>query len=341
MADPRFFTVHGPFTLNELAAAAGAEIGEGADGDRLFTDVAALDSAGGSDVSFLDNRKYIDAFTRSGAGACIVAPDLAGRAPRGMALLLSAKPYRGYARIARLFYPVARPEAGISGAAHVDPEATIGEGCRIEAGAVISRRAKIGSRTVIRANAVIGEGVVVGDDTEIGACASLSHCVVGSRVVIYPGVRIGQQGFGFAMDSEGHVAVPQLGRVIIHDDVEIGANSTIDRGAGPDTVVGPGTMIDNLVQLGHNIQTGRGCAIAAQVGISGSTRLGDFVALGGQVGLSGHLSIGDGVMVAAQGGVIRDVAPGEKVGGTPAVPISQWHRQTVALQRLIKSRGDK
>ena len=341
MADPRFFTVHGPFTLNELAAAAGAEIGEGADGDRLFTDVAALDSAGGSDVSFLDNKKYVEAFTRSSAGACIVDPAYAGRAPRGMALLLSAKPYRGYARVARMFYPVAEPEAGVSRAAHVDPEATIGEGCRIEAGAVISRRAKIGSRTVIRANAVIGEGVVVGDDTEIGACASLSHCVVGSRVVIYPGVRIGQQGFGFAMDSEGHVAVPQLGRVIIHDDVEIGANSTIDRGAGPDTVVGQGTMIDNLVQIAHNVQMGRGCVIVAQAGISGSTRLGDFVVLGGQVGLTGHLSIGDGAMIAGQSGVVRDVAPGEKIGGSPAVPISQWHRQTVALQRLIKPRGDK
>lgn len=336
MADPRFFSVAGPFTLAQLAEISGAEIAPGSDGALVLHDVAALDQAGPEHIGFLDNRKYVDAFVASKAGAAIVHPDLAARAPGGMALLLSKDPYRAYAKVAQAFYPRPRLEAWVAPTAHVDPSARVGEGCRIEYGAVIGARAEIGARCHIGPNAVIGDGVVLGDDCIIGANATVQFALVGRNVNIYPGARIGQDGFGFAMGPQGHLKVPQLGRVIIGDNVEVGANTTIDRGAGPDTVIGAGSMIDNLVQIGHNVQLGRGCVVVAQVGISGSTKFGDFVAAGGQAGFAGHLTVGTGARVAAQAGVVKSIGPGETVGGTPAVPQMEWLRQSAALSKLIR-----
>ena len=221
----------------------------------------------------------------------------------------------------------------------IDENATLGVDCRVDAGAVIGPRSEIGARCHIGANTVVDAGSVIGSDCVIGACASLSHCLIGNRVVIYPGARIGQDGFGFFSGPEGHLRIPQIGRVIIHDDVEIGANTTIDRGSGPDTIIGEGCMIDNLVQIAHNVRLGRGCVIAGQVGISGSTKLGDFVFCGGQVGLAGHVTIGDGVKLAAKTGVMRDIAPGLAYAGAPAVPLAQWKRQVVALARLTQRKG--
>ncbi|MBL26601.1 MAG: UDP-3-O-(3-hydroxymyristoyl)glucosamine N-acyltransferase [Rhodospirillaceae bacterium] len=340
MADPRFYSVRGPFTLAEIADIAGAEIDPDADRDRRFSDVGPLHTADAETVTFLDNKAYVETFAESRAGACIIHPRYADQAPAGMALLKTPNPYAGYARVAQAFHPGEAPEPGIHPSASVEPSATLGDGCVVEAGAVVLARAEIGERCRIGPNAVVGEGVVLGDDTTVGACASLSHCLIGKRVRIYPGVRIGQDGFGFAMSRSGHEKVPQLGRVIIHDDVEIGANATIDRGAGPDTIIGPGCMIDNLVQIGHNVQLGQGCVIVAQVGISGSSKLGDMVVVGGQAGIAGHVRIGDGVQVAAQTGVMRDLESGKAYGGTPSVPIRDWHRQTVALAKLIGRRSD-
>ena len=339
MADPRFFNRAGPFTLPELAAIAQATVAGAPDPDRRFVDVAALDSAGPDEVSFLDNRKYLPSFEKSRAGLCVVAPAFAERAPAGMALLLAEDPYRAYARVAQAFYPVRPPEPWVAPTAWVDPTAILGEGCRIEPGAMVGARAEVGAACRIGPNAVVGDGVVLGEGCVVGANASLSHAIVGRRVVIYPGARIGQDGFGFAMGAQGHLKVPQLGRVLIGDGVEIGANTTIDRGAGPDTVIGDGCMIDNLVQIGHNVQLGRGCVIVAQVGISGSTRFGDFAAAGGQAGITGHLKIGAGARIAAQAGVMRDVAPGETVGGAPAVPMADWLRGAAALSRLARRKG--
>lgn len=339
MADPRFYSVEGPFTLGELADITGADLDESADASRKIVDVAPLESAEPTHLSFLDNKKYVPAFETTRAGACIVAPLLAERAPAGTALLLSAAPYKAYALAAQAFYPIRPPEPGIAPTAVIDPSAELGPDCRVDPGAVIGAHASLGRQCWIGANAVIGPGVVIGELGRVGACASLSHCIVGSRVSIYPGARIGQDGFGFASDPSGATKVPQLGRVMIHDDVEIGANTTIDRGSGPDTVVGAGCWIDNLVQIGHNVELGRGCAVAGQVGISGSTKIGNFVFLGGQVGISGHLRIGDGAKVAAQAGLMRDVEPGATLGGTPAVAIRDWHRQTAALAKLTKKRS--
>jgi UDP-3-O-[3-hydroxymyristoyl] glucosamine N-acyltransferase len=341
MADARFYTASGPLTLSQIAEIAGATIGGGGDPGKRFTDVAALETASGNDVSFLDNRKYIAALAASRAGACFLKPELADRAPPGMALLLTATPYKAYARVAQAFYPLPKASGAIDPRAAVDATAKLGAGVSVGPFAVIGAHAEIGEGCVIGPNAVIGDGVVVGERTRVAAGASLSHCIVGARVSIYPGVRIGQEGFGFAPDPAGHVKVPQLGRVLIGDDCEIGANTTIDRGSASDTVIGPGCMIDNLVQIGHNVRLGRGCVVVAQVGISGSTRLDDFVVVGGQGGLAGHLHIGQGAQIAAQSGVHRDVGAGEIVGGSPAVPVMEWRRQAAILKRLGKRKGEQ
>lgn len=341
MADPRFFRLAGPISLAELASLTGAHLPEGADPARKLKDVAALDHAGPEELSFLDNRKYVEAFKSTKAGACFVNPDMAAYANSNTVCLVTPHPYKAYALAAQAFYP--KPEAGgfVHPSAVIDPSASIGPDTAIGAGAVIGRNAKIGARCRILPNAVIDDNVEIGDDTEVGAGASLTTCIVGSRVRIYPGARIGQDGFGFAIDPAGHVTVPQLGRVIIEDDVEVGANTTIDRGAGPDTVIGKGTRIDNLVQIGHNVRIGRGCIIVAQTGISGSTELGDFVAAGGQSGFAGHLKIGAGARIAAQSGIMRDVPPRAEVMGSPAVPIKEFMRRFALVGKLLKTVKEK
>lgn len=340
MADSRFFAAAGPFTLNELATIAGAEVGGEGDPARPYKDVAPLDAAGADEVSFLDNKRYVEAFRNSGAGACIVHPNHAGDAPAGMSLLLTEKPYHAYARVAAAFHPGRRMESGVHPAATVAPTATLGDNVYVGPGACIGERAEIGPGTRIGPNTVVGPGVTIGEDCDIGANVVLACCLIGDRVILHPGVRIGQDGFGFALDPAGHSKVPQLGRVIVEQDVEIGANSTVDRGTGPDTVIGAGTKIDNLVQIAHNVRLGRSCVVVSQVGISGSTHVGDFVMIGGQAGLTGHLTIGDGAQIAAQSGVMRDIEPGGKVGGSPAQPMSAWLRGVAALDRLARKKKD-
>ena len=339
MPDPRFFAVAGPFTLAEIARAAGAELAAGADPDRRISDVAPLSHATPEHVSFLANSKYVEAFAACRAGACIAPAELAHRAPADVAVLTSDAPYKSFALAAQLFHPVPAPEPGVHPAAVIHPTAVLAEGCRVEAGAVIEAGVRIGARCLIGANVTIGRAVEIGDDTRVEACASLSHCLIGARVSIYPGVRIGQEGFGFAIERDGHVKIPQLGRVLIEDDVEIGANTTIDRGSGSDTVIAQGCRIDNLVQIAHNVRVGRGCVLAAQSALAGSARVGDFVQIAGQVGVADHRTVGDGVRLAGQAGVTRDLEPGGTYGGTPAVPIRQWHRQSAQLARLARGKA--
>jgi len=339
MTDSRFYHRAGPFSLAQLAEISGGTVGGDAPSDRLIRDVAPLYRAGAEDISFLDNHKYIQAFESCAAGACVLHPDLADKAPAGMGLILCPEPYRAYALVARAFYPVVRDEPTVSERAAVHPTARLGEGVHVEPGAVIGAGAEIGERTWIGANAVLGDGVVVGSDCRIGANVTLNYALLGDKVLIHAGATIGQDGFGFAMGAKGHLKVPQLGRVLIGNDVEIGANTTIDRGAGPDTVIGDGCRIDNLVQIGHNVELGRGCVIVAQTGISGSTRLGDFVVAGGQTGITGHLKIGSGVKIGAQSGVMRDVPPGLTVIGSPAVPAKEHWRQIGLVERLARKRG--
>jgi UDP-3-O-[3-hydroxymyristoyl] glucosamine N-acyltransferase len=339
MADPRFFSVAGPFTVAEIAARSGAKIAGAAAPERVLRDVAPLDAAGPEELAFLDNRKYLAAFRATRAGAVLVHPSLAAEAPADICLLVTERPYRAYAVAAQAFYPEPVPEPGIAPSAIIDPRARIGDGSRIEAHAVIEAGATLGRQCLIGPGVVIGASVVIGDQVRVGANASVTHAVIGSRVRIYPGARIGQDGFGFSAEADGFVKVPQLGRVLIGDDVEIGANTTIDRGAGPDTVIGSGSMIDNLVQIGHNVHIGRNCVLVAQVGVSGSTQIGDFVMIGGQGGLIGHLTIGSGARIAAQSGVAHDIPPGGVVMGSPAVPINLHHRQFALLKRLATKKS--
>jgi UDP-3-O-[3-hydroxymyristoyl] glucosamine N-acyltransferase len=341
MPDPRFFSVAGPFSVAEIARRTGAAIGGAGQAELLLSEVAPLESAGPNHLSWLDNRKYLPGFRKTGAGAVFVQPAFAGEASKTATLLLTEQPYRAYAIAAQAFYPDPPPAPGIAPRAVVDKRARLGEGVAVEANAVIGANAEIGPRCLIGANSVIGSGCVLGADVRVGANVSVSHALIGARVRLYPGVRIGQDGFGFAIDPAGYIKIPQVGRVIIEDDVEVGANTTIDRGSGSDTVVGAGTMIDNLVQIGHNVQIGRGCVLIAQVGISGSTRLGDQVMIGGQGGLIGHLTIGSGARIGAQSGVMRDVPAGETVLGSPATPVKEFLRQIAVVQRLARNKGGK
>lgn len=333
MADRRFFNVAGPFTLGQLADITGSVLADPAAASRSVSDVAALQDAGSDQVSFFDNKKYIEAFRATRAGACFVKPEFAEHAPAGTICLTSRNPYKAYALAAQAFYPQEKQESFRAPTSVIDPSAKIGDDVYVSHGAVVGKGAEIGRGTRIGPNAVICDNVVIGEGCDIAANVYITHALVGSKVKIHPGAVIGRPGFGFAIDPAGFVAVPQLGRVVIGDDVEIGANTTIDRGAGPDTVIGQGSRIDNLVQIGHNVQLGKFCVIVSQTGISGSTKLGDYVMTGGQSGFAGHISIGAGARVAAQSGVMRNVDPGEEVMGSPAVPIRQFMRQAAQAAR--------
>ena len=338
MEHPGFFRRAGPFPLSEIAKATQAEVGVGADPATEIADVRALADATRCDVSFLDNRKYLAQLKDTRAAACLVVPALAARVPIGTAPLLTPEPYRAFALALRLFYPDALgPHVAEGGSDEaIDPTAEIEEGVVMEPGVIVGPEARVGRGTRLAAGAVVGYRVTVGRDCYVGSHATVAHALVGDRVILHAGTRIGQDGFGFAMSGRGHFKVPQIGRVIIQNDVEIGANTTIDRGALKDTVIGEGTKIDNLVQIGHNVVVGRHCVIVAQTGISGSTELGDFVVMGGQSGTVGHIKIGSGAQVAGASHPAKDVAPGARVGGTPARPLTQWGRELAFLARIAK-----
>ncbi len=336
MADPKFHTVTPPKTLKTIANDLGLDLQNDSDGAYEIKDVAPLKDAGANDITFLDNLKYKDDLKVTKAGACIIAPQMVDHAPEGLRLLITKNPYKFYALTAQNFYPDNYPAANISERAHVHESAEIADGCVIEVGVVIGEGAKLAEGVWVEANTVIGANVEIGAKTRIGANVTVSHAIIGAGSRIYTGARVGQDGFGFAIDLAGHVKVPQLGRVIIGDHVEIGANTCIDRGAGPDSIIGDGVWIDNLVQIGHNVKIGRGSVIVAQVGIAGSAELEDFVVCAGQVGIAGHLKIGQGTRIGAQSGVIKDIPAGSEVIGSPAIPSKEFLRQIVALKRLTK-----
>jgi UDP-3-O-[3-hydroxymyristoyl] glucosamine N-acyltransferase len=302
----------------------------------MLAGVAPLQTAGPEEVSFLDNRKYVPALEATRAGAVILHPDLAARVPAGSVAIVTVEPYAAWARVAALFHPLPPIQPGIHPSAVVSPQAAVDSSAEIGPLAVIGAGAEIGPRCRIGSHAVIGDGVVLGADCRIGPHASLSYALVGARVYVYPGARIGQEGFGFAITAEGFRTVPQLGRVILEDDVEVGANTTIDRGHLHDTVIGAGSRLDNLVQIGHNVRLGRGCVIVSQAGISGSTILEDHVMLGGQAGMTGHLRIGRRARIGAQAGVMADVPAGAEVVGSPAQPARAFFREVAAIRRLVR-----
>jgi UDP-3-O-[3-hydroxymyristoyl] glucosamine N-acyltransferase len=334
MPDPRFFEDLGPVRLGELAALTGAELADARAAERLVSGVAVLARAGPDSITFLADRRYAEALATAGAGACFLPPALAALAPADCTVLTVANPQAAYALSAQRLY---RPRTGGEWAgladAKLDPEARFGSGV------VIGPGAQVGRGTLIGANTVIGPGVTIGRDCEIAPNVTIGFALIGDRVRIAAGARIGEPGFGATPGPKGLIDIPQLGRVIVQDGVSIGANTTIDRGAFEDTVIGENTKIDNLVQIAHNVRVGRNCAIAAQTGISGSVTVGDGAQFGGQSGVADHLTIGAGARVGARAGVMKDIPAGETWGGLPARPFRVWLRESAWLARMAGRKG--
>lgn len=318
------------FSLDELAARLGAEVV--GDGERKISGVAPLGRAGGDQLSFLHNPKYVEQARSSAAGVILVvdAELLPGRD-----LLVCPEPYLALARALELFYPVERPEPGVHPSAVVGASVIIESGASVGPLAVIGDGSRIGERSVVGAGCVLGRGIEVGADCLLHPRVVIEdRCRVGDRCILHSGVVVGSDGFGFATVDGVHHKVPQVGIVVIEDDVELGANVCVDRAALGETRVGRGTKVDNLVQIAHNVEVGEHCLLVAQVGISGSTRLGHHVVFAGQSGCSGHLNIGDGAMLAARAAAFKDVPSGAAMAGTPARPHREWLRANANLQRL-------
>jgi UDP-3-O-[3-hydroxymyristoyl] glucosamine N-acyltransferase len=345
MTEPLFFERPNGLTAQEIAALTGAVARADAILERRVSGIAALERAGPRDLAFLQNPKYAAPFATTRAGICLTTERFAESAPPDVAVLVTPAPYRAFVAVAQALYPAAlRPSSlfeasGVSAGAHVHPTARLESGVTVDPAAVIGPHAQIGSGSVIAPTAVIGPHVRIGRDCVIGAGATIVHALIGDRVVIHAGARIGQDGFGYLPGPRGHGKVPQVGRVIIQDGVEIGANATIDRGAIRDTVIGEGTKIDNLVQIAHNVEIGRHCVLASQTGISGSVTVGDFVMMGGKVGIADNVTIGSGAMLAADSGVMSNIPPGAKWGGSPARPAREWLKGAATLRRLARRGG--
>lgn len=347
MQDPVFFQPSRPLTVGDIAILTGAKLLTHNLASYQITNLASYDAGVSGALVFLEGKRNLEALGSLNATAILCSEDAAAYVKDGVAVLVSTKPQQDFAAVGRLLFPdAARPtpltgETGVSPAAYVDSTAVLEDGVIVEAGAVVGPNAVIGTGTVIAPNAVIGKSTRIGRDSYIGPTTVVQNALIGNRVILHSGVRIGQDGFGFVAGRFGAEKMPQLGRVIIQDDVEIGANTTVDRGALSDTIIGEGTKIDNLVQVAHNVRIGRSCLVAGLCGISGSVTLGDGVMLGGNVGLADHISIGSGAAIAARAGVMNDVPAGQRWAGAPARPIKEFFREVAAIRKLTKDKTEK
>lgn len=345
MSETRFFQPTEAMSVASVASFLGVECPRGA-GDIEILRLSALSDADRSALSFCEGPKYADELAQTRAGVCLVSTAMAGRVPEGCVALVVPGPYAAFIAVLRHVYsPALSPRSlfgatGVSPGATVHPDARVEPGAIIDPGVVVGPGAEIGAGTVVQSGAVVGPGVRIGRNCAIGAGATVTHALLGNGVILHPGVRVGQDGFGYAPGRNGHTKIPQIGRVIIQDHVEVGANTTIDRGAVRDTVIGEGTKIDNHVQIAHNVSIGRHCIIVAQCGIAGSSTLGDFVVLGASVGVKDHITVGAGSEIAATSLVNNHVPPGSRWGGWPAKPVREWFREVATLERLAKSGKD-
>jgi UDP-3-O-[3-hydroxymyristoyl] glucosamine N-acyltransferase len=348
MTQRDFFRQHSNLTIGQIAELTGAVPLNGAPLDRVISNVAPIDLAGPADVTFIENTRYLKSLAATRAGACLMTEQFEAKAPRGLIVLRTKEPYRAFVTVERKLFPDSVRPTSLFGAEGTAPGAYVHSSARLESnvtvdpGAVIGPNTRIGSGTVVAPTAVIGPGVQIGRDCAIGAGCTITHSLIGDRVIIHPGCRIGQDGFGYLRGKTGHDKIPQIGRVIIQDDVEIGANTTVDRGAVRDTFIGEGTKIDNLCQIGHNCSIGRHCIIVAQCGLSGSVTLEDFVVLGARVGIVEHVTVGKGAMLAARSSVITDVPAGARWGGLfKAKPTVDAAREIIAFERAARRVGSQ
>lgn len=340
-----FFPVKAPLTVEALAGKIGARLV--GDGERLIDAIAPLTDAGSTTLAFAGSGRRLAELERTRAGAVIVREAMAGRVPETASALIVTNPERAFAAAGRALFPAAlRPqslsgETGVSPQAFVHPDAEVEEGATIEPFAVVGPGSAIGRGSIVGPGAAIGPCCRLGRDCSVGAGATLQACLVGDRVIVHPGVRIGSDGFGFVGGPAGHEKLVQIGRVVIQDEVEVGVNSTIDRGAMADTVIGEGTKIDNLVQIGHNARIGRHCILVSHVVIGGSAELGDFAVIGGGAAVNSHIVVGDRAQIAAFSAVARNVPVAARWGGIPARPMRAFLRDVAELNARAFGRDDK
>ena len=347
MTDPVFFVPSRRYSAIEVANLTGAELVDSKHSQIEIRTIASAVEGGEGTLVYVEGRRNASLAEKVRAAAILCTADIIDKVPTGIAILVTPRPQAAFAQVGRLLYPASatpRPmtgETGISPRAHIDSSARLEAGVIVEAGAVIGPTATIGAGTIIAPNAIIGRSCQIGRDCYVGPTASIQFALIGDRVIIHGGAMIGQDGFGFVAGAHGPERIPQIGRVVIQDDVEIGTNTTIDRGAMADTVIGESTKIDNLVQVAHNVRIGRGCVIAGHCGLSGSVTIGDYAMLGGRVGIADHITIGARAQIGAAAGVMNDIPEGQRWVGAPAVPIRDFFRQVAAVQALAKARkGD-
>jgi len=336
MADEIFYKNKGAKSIKEIAEITKAEIVTPGKENELIENVCSIDSAGADDICFFYDKKNKAMAEKIKAKACIASKELAHLVPQNVILLTVENPKTSFIDLLNSFYEEHKPAPKIEDDAIIAKSAKIGKDCYIGHHVVIGDDVVIGDNCVIDANVVISHGCKIGNNCQIDNNASIAYCLMGDDCFIYTGARIGQDGFGFSVVNGRHKRIPQIGRVIIGNDVEVGANACIDRGALDDTIIGDGTRIDNLVQVAHNDKIGKCCILVAQTGIAGSCTFGDYVVCGGQTGFADHLNIGSGVQVGAQSGVMRDIEPGAIVMGTPTVPFKDFMRQVAFLQKNSK-----
>lgn len=336
MVDTRFYDNKGPFTLQQIAEICEAEFQDKSKALVEIKNIATMSKASTDDICFFYDKKVKEKAVDIQATACVTTAELVGCVPENVICLIAQNPKISFLKLNQAFYAEVLPKPNIASSARIHPSAIIGENAFIGDNVVIGEHVKIGVNCMIEPGVVIGRGCQIGNNCRIGANASISYTIMGDDCYIYTGARIGQDGFGFQLINGQHKRIPQVGRVIIGNDVEIGANTCVDRGALDDTVIGDGVRVDNLVQIAHNDKMGRGCVIVSQTGIAGSCTFGDYVVCGGQTGFADHLNVGSGAQVAAQSGVMRDIEPGAVLMGYPAVPIKDFMRQVSYLQKVSK-----